>query len=357
MEQLRDPWNLIDIFVVVFGFFTVVMEWCLSVGYEIDGTQSLNLRIIRFCYAFLTLLIMAKAFFYCRGYANLGFLINMILNIIKDMANFTIVLVIAGLGFAMCNYQLQARGEDQQFGGPVDSMFFTYNALVGNVEEYTSFLGDWSRLIYVVYTAFTVVVMLNLLIAIMGDTFDRIQEGYIKAKNIERLGLLREYISMHKDEVKDAKKLGEAFDPYIYIFREQSCGDIDDDSAWLGKVKSLSNKIKNVLNETKTSKSETRQAIEDMKTRLNSILGGEIRTVKKSVGSDLKSLETQIRALKQQQEENRNKLSLQTTVDPSLSAKIDVMENGLQSMRVDMDKIHQTLEQLASIMLSPACPR
>ena len=102
----------------------------------------------------------------------------MILEVIKDMKNFFIVLLITLFAFSSSFLVISlGNSEDEQFtSNNLDSIIFTYRMILGDFD--TSAFGSiatplvWG--LFILCTLFGMVVMLNLLISIISETFARV---------------------------------------------------------------------------------------------------------------------------------------------------------------------------------------
>jgi hypothetical protein len=123
-----------------------------------------------------------KLFYFMRLFAPTAALIRMIIEICKDMYVFLILFFFAVIAFANTQYILSLNL------APVDSYAMNQNNyLMGIVYTYRMGVGDFDTtmyansdseaLWYVIFMMETVliqIVLLNMLIAIMADTFDKV---------------------------------------------------------------------------------------------------------------------------------------------------------------------------------------
>ena len=79
------------------------------------------------------------------------------------------------------------------------------------------------------------VVMLNLLIAIISDTFDRVQEKEAAQFQLERARLIRD-----NNAVLDALKIWpEKRCPWLHVLRPRGIGSSTNSDSWNGRVRTL----------------------------------------------------------------------------------------------------------------------
>jgi hypothetical protein len=130
---------------------------------------------LNFSTSFVSLLPQVKKFLIMF----LAALIRMIIEIIADMKYFLGVLIIAIIALANGLF-IAARnhGEERFTGNFIMTIIYSYRMGIGDFDT-ADFEGNSETLIYIFFmltTVFIMIILLNLLIAIMGDTFDRVQE-------------------------------------------------------------------------------------------------------------------------------------------------------------------------------------
>ena len=179
-EYFSSGWNLIDL---------ANYSLCLAVlFFDLLGIQSYQRPL-----ASIALIILwIKLFYFLRVFDETSQLIRMIIEIVNDMKNFMIVLMIGIVAFTGGLYIMQQvvpeTNDAHNFVGDnvVKAFIYTYRLTLGDfqldnfqqVEDigYTfEFYFLW--FIFIFGSLFLVIVLLNLLIAIMGSTFERTSEG------------------------------------------------------------------------------------------------------------------------------------------------------------------------------------
>ena len=159
----------------------------------------------------------------------------MILEIVNDMKNFMIVLFIGIIGFTGGFYILQKglgftendKGEKElvRFAGetPFKAFIYTYRMVLGdfqldNFNDYEENLPIEYYLIWIIFivgSLFLVIVLLNLLIAIMGDTFGRTLELIPQLIIREKVMLISENEALIDRETKFKQS------QYLIIIKEK----------------------------------------------------------------------------------------------------------------------------------------
>jgi hypothetical protein len=95
-------------------------------------------------------------------------------------------------------------------------------------------------IIFMIACLFQLIIMLNLLIAVISDTFDKVQENKTSSDCKERCALMIEVeeFFLWNRTGKDKKR-------YVHLCRYQQINDEEsgDQNQWLGKIRSLKSKI------------------------------------------------------------------------------------------------------------------
>ena len=175
----------------------------------------------------------------------------------RDMFAFIIILVFIIIGFALIFLEF---ARDNVYGVQVYS---TYQVLYGNVPEDVTTV---SQQLFAALILFLLnVVLLNLLISIMGDSFDKIQERRILTDSLTRLEIILE--SMTYMRVFGREEVGTR--GYL-IFCEgdaSELGDNRDNNEWEGWV----NVIKKALRQNDQKAEEMNSKQNEMNSKIDLI--------------------------------------------------------------------------------------
>jgi len=119
-----------------------------------------------------------KILYFLRIFKPTGYLIRMIFTVIYDMRFFFLVLLITLVAFGDSFYIIsEANKDDNKFVfGFVDSILFSYYIILGNFDtgKFGNVANPVVLAIFLICTVFDVIVMFNLLIAIISETFARV---------------------------------------------------------------------------------------------------------------------------------------------------------------------------------------
>ena len=182
LEYISSFWNYTDLLINSLCLMVFILDF-------LGDRQSL-LRPV----ASSTLIIVwVKLFYYMRAYDSTSQLIRMIIETVKDIRYFLFVLLIGIFGFAggfyilqfgLAKLQTDSDSTDHLFVGtnPVLAVIYIYQLVMGNFnlgnypeyENVNTFEFYFIWFLFVVSCLFLVIVLMNLLIAIMGSTFQKV---------------------------------------------------------------------------------------------------------------------------------------------------------------------------------------
>eukprot|EP00668_Euglena_longa_P035059 GGOE01045031.1.p1 GENE.GGOE01045031.1~~GGOE01045031.1.p1 ORF type:complete len:444 (-),score=165.93 GGOE01045031.1:295-1626(-) len=220
LEYLKDVWNWEHLATQCLSYTSVVLF--------LLGNPQADACIALACYTrwfgFL---------YFMQAFGGTGRLVRMILRIIWDVKWFMLVLLLAVMASSNAFYVLiRARPEcmgpdiadscDPNWLFVGSTLFTTFNMVILGSFDTASFVaGPYSGLLqalFVVTMLLVTIVLLNLLIALMGDSYQRIQD-----RSGVELSLLRARIILEVEEFLSAKERAnkEWFPKYLHILLPQ----------------------------------------------------------------------------------------------------------------------------------------
>ncbi len=147
-----------------------------------------------------------KFLYFFRIFKNFGYLTRLIILVIFDMKHFLVVLFFTIVAFSDSFLTLSnGNVPEQQFvTGFADSITFTYRMILGdfNVLEFGSVGEHLMLTLFVICTLFNMIVMLNLLIAIISETFAVVKENAENASYQEMASMIGENNYLIPDSIK-----------------------------------------------------------------------------------------------------------------------------------------------------------
>ena len=132
---------------------------------------------MRTIYIYLALLMWAKLLYFLRIYKQTGYLIRMLIQVVIDFKVFFLVLGITICGFAN-SFMILSNGsennEDLVNGGFVRAFNFAFTLGLGDWDTGVYYESDYpisAWILFYLCTILVLIVMFNLLIAIISETF------------------------------------------------------------------------------------------------------------------------------------------------------------------------------------------
>jgi hypothetical protein len=200
-----DVWNMIDISSLFINFFYVT-------GEVFNTTSHHNLQIIGSVAVFI---MWVKLFYWMRLFKPFSAFIRMITEIIKDIQVFLVMLIIALGAFANIIFVLNINRKDSACTddpscGPIYDSVVGFAPIDALIHAYLTGLGDFNKdnyssensaVVWVMFILATIIVQLiflNLLIAIMGESFSRITAIMQQSTLKELCAIMEDHIWLQK---------------------------------------------------------------------------------------------------------------------------------------------------------------
>jgi hypothetical protein len=169
-EYLADPWNLLDLGGILTLYVAATAHF-LHAPFVVQQVGSAGLLLNSF-----SILQMFRPF------DLTGPLIATVLEILYDIRGYVCILGVLLYGFSMC-FAVSMPENEAFFShsghtGPLVGLMTTFQAAVGTfaMSDYTN---SGATAVFYLFLFLMVVVMLNLLIAIMGNSYDNIKESEV----------------------------------------------------------------------------------------------------------------------------------------------------------------------------------
>jgi Ion transport protein len=262
---------------------------------------------------FTTLLLTVKLLSYLRGFDGTGWLISVLVQNFTDVQGFMVVLLTILFGFTTsfrllfgnvdgrCSVKLSENDELDQtcepdpFDSIGRSLLSTFElTILGSYDEGVLNGSDYSFLAILVFVAAVLsvlVVALNALIAVLSDSYARVQENAVANRRKERAELVVEYLSilptMHRRRIENDTKYFHA------LLEADDDGDLlinKDD--WEGGLNALKKDLEELNEEANAM---NRRALEELRAELNDDIG----LFRREVVSILESLIEEVRQMKE----------------------------------------------------------
>lgn len=178
---LSDIWNIIDFVAFMAIFWGTLMRAILII----------DTNFSRVMMSIATVLMSFKLVYFFRAFESTGRLISYMIRIIKGIGYFLLVLGILVIGFAVAFWILANKPDgiksDSGFSEIDSALITTIAYMMGQYseEDFTDMSVDqFAKTLYVLQIIVTSIVMLNLLIAMMGDIYQSADKTARKFLNI-----------------------------------------------------------------------------------------------------------------------------------------------------------------------------
>eukprot|EP00210_Caulerpa_lentillifera_P005218 g4985.t1 len=273
-------WNIIE--VIAYILLLIV----IPVLHFLGNRDPVFMPLLYGVVAVEAILIYSKLWYFAQAFRQTGALVFMIENVLRDCMSFLLMAFVVLVGFSISmfiviqqflhDYEMDKEDDPMQkihdsFGNLIRVMVTLFYVMLGMFEPELFFLcGSLSPLIIVIFIAYLssqMVVMLNMLIAIMGDTFDRV-------KNSEEEQLLlgkARFIDTCEAGLNDSevqcieKKIGK----YLYVLVPVGQPAHQEFSLMQGKPRSVEDNVKKIIREhEETMKSMIEKNHEDFMIRM-----------------------------------------------------------------------------------------
>eukprot|EP00347_Sterkiella_histriomuscorum_P013502 403364473 len=295
MAYLQSVWNYIDIL----SPLGVIVSQILQISEKLD--IEINQDFQRSILALATFFMWLKILYILRIFKSTGYLIRAIVEVIFDMVIFLFILFLTVITFGDSFLRLSYGNKDEE-------LQFIPNFFHGIVYGYRMILGDFDTtafgdvavpLAYVFWflcTILDMIVMLNLLIAIISDTYARVASNSEQAAYQEMTKLIDEnqYLIPYHVKRRYAPQ-----NQYLIVLENLEKIDDNQGDPILNKIEYLNKKLMLEINNNSTQRSNNLQE--------------EINQLKKEVNVKLQAITNEVNSI------NTNQKNIQDFTQKALS--------------------------------------
>ena len=178
-NYFKSFWNYIDL-IPLFGIYLIafnsLLETVIYAAVQVERVDETEQRIV---IAIVTLFMWLKFLYFFRFFDQTSYLIRIVVEVVIDMRNFLLVLLFMIIGFGNSFYVLSLGNSTDEtifIGSFVDSILFSYRMVLGDfdTEAFGATAVPLAWILFLLFTIFNMIVMLNLLIAIISDSYARV---------------------------------------------------------------------------------------------------------------------------------------------------------------------------------------
>ncbi len=135
--------------------------------------------------ATMSLLLWIKFLYFFRVFQSTGYLIRIIIEVVVDMRHFLLImlLTIVAFGDAMRSISTSELEKDQFISDYIHLFTYVYRMVLGDFssDDFGSIARPYMWILFVLCTVINMIIMLNLLVAIISESFAKINEVSVQA--------------------------------------------------------------------------------------------------------------------------------------------------------------------------------
>jgi peptidoglycan hydrolase CwlO-like protein len=245
-EWLRDFWNALDITAYTLTLIAVLKQATAADTShpELDTTAN----IIN---ATAAVLLWFKLLHFMRPYQSTGPLVMMIFEIIADIRTFLLILAIVVVGFANAFYAILSKGPTSNYSTLYLAVRTSFSCMLGgyDLEE----LDDSTTpvvlsIFWAVFMVIVAIVLLNVLIAIISDSYERLTALSTTNWRLEKAKIV---LSCHTLLSKQHKQRLDAHlkrYPYLQVIKSTASLQSKRNDEWSGKVGAIVKQVRAAVN-------------------------------------------------------------------------------------------------------------
>jgi hypothetical protein len=292
ISYFKSSWNYLDLLASLATIASIV-QFCVlltcnsepEVAYAVHYECTTQRRIFASVLAVTAMFLWANFLFFLRGLKETGYLMRAVMNIGNDIVPFGSVLIVVLLCFSV-TFQLLFNlvdvdayyadtGEEFPFRDFFHTFINVFCVMLGDFDlhiiSFYSANSDLALLVFTTYALCVSVVLLNMLIALISDSYARVQRNAAANGQRERAIVNLEMFDL-LNEADQSKMQRECLWTYVLVQE----ADIDQNFASGQQKRSKESDLKHALMEetksligkTEASVNSTMQALKDQQTLL-----------------------------------------------------------------------------------------
>ncbi|CAI2381450.1 unnamed protein product [Moneuplotes crassus] len=277
LDYITSFWNMLDLFSVIMNTTVVIMDFADASFEDTNRVAAISVLVLYF-----------KLFYFLRIFFATAYLVRMIIEIMIDMKFFVGVLMIATIAFANAFYILGRNSEEDNLAGDnfIDAFIFSYKMGLGDfiTDDFGTRDEEFLWIFFLLDTLIILIVLLNLVIAIMGDTFDRVQETQENSMLQELSNMIREneFLFSRSRAFRKAK--------YIVVIEPEKA-EGGGNVSWEGKL----NQLKTFIEESSEKHiSHLKKLQDEVETIATMVLDDKMKPTEDRINHKLSACDTKI---------------------------------------------------------------
>ena len=283
INYIFDPWNVLDSGRILISYFFYI------VFFFADDHDTL---LENLCLLVIVLLSWIRGLAFFRIFKRTRYLIGIILEVFIDVIPFIIVLFYCIMSFAFVGYSLDVKftfvEPENAYWQLVDEWSIQYLLNFGDIDTDGYTFVDWIQ--FFGSSILNTLIMMSMIIALMGNTYERVQELAVIAEYKEMASYILEIESMLLWLQLNSKK------KYFQFCFSRTQLEIGEEEEIIDeKIKKIKEKVVSFASEFQVLKEETEKSTLECKDILDSSLEQsskqieEIFTITRNLNDQIKS--------------------------------------------------------------------
>jgi hypothetical protein len=291
IPYFKDFWNYLDLTSI---FLSITLASLVATDQHASAQVVMGIALYLRWFGFL---------FYFQAFSGTGKLIRMIIQITIDIRYLLLILVLSILAASFAFNALQPMSTEQQLNS---FLFNFFNILILNngyePDElvYSGYAGI-KMVLYIISMIFVPIILLNLLIALMSDSFENIQDRAFVELNMLRAKIIEEQkyglFSIF------SKRLSKKEERYLHVVvpKGENRAKLPTQE-YQGVLNAMKRDIGEVKADVKKQVDEVKKQVDDVKKQVDDVkdeVKKQVDDVKDEVKKQVDDVKTQIDDLKQ----------------------------------------------------------
>lgn len=237
-NYFSSPWNWCDLMLV-----PLVNTGCILDIYSIYS-ESYKINAEKIVYSISILFFWIRILSFSRAFEGTGFMIRLIIQVILDMRYFLLMIILFNLAFSSAGFLIQKTFDVGQW--QIFTLF--YRLMLGDFGLYDEELTNVENNIFlwilmILFTLLLSVIMLNLLISIIGETFSKVRNAESSMKFYELYSIITEIEDSLSQNIKNKlRREGKIGNYLVCLYNQTSEFDKNEETF----EKKVMDELKNV---------------------------------------------------------------------------------------------------------------
>ncbi|CAG9312019.1 unnamed protein product [Blepharisma stoltei] len=208
-----DIWNFFDMTRCSFVILYAVLVWVIGIN-----------ELTNYFLSWITLISWIRGVAFFRFFERTRYMVRLLREVLSDIESFFFLLFYSTFGFGVVFMAVQNNPEKSFFS----VLSWSYLIDLSSIEIESYDISDYA--VFLFASVVNLIIMMNILISVIGDTYDRVQEGIIVADRIELLEIIIEGETL---AYWNRKNESHSFIQMLTLDKNE------EDYTWLGKVREI----------------------------------------------------------------------------------------------------------------------